>query len=113
MFRNFLSYQIALGFEQSCSLIENVSPQSRDDIRRCAHQSVHYLTRAIHAGDPIERSRSLFLSLTYLRDCKDALDAAGVEQFDVRGRFLVLHGRLEQLCWESAGAEKGQLRMLG
>jgi hypothetical protein len=113
MFKNFLSYQIALGFEQTCSTLENLSPQSREDLRRCCHQMVQYFTRALHAVDPLERSRSLFVALTYLRDCKDVLDAAGVEQFDVRGRYLVLLGRLEQLCWDAAGCEQGQLRMLG
>ncbi len=80
---------------------------------RCSRQSVVYFNQSLQEADPTQKSKSLYVAITYLRDCRQMLDEDGVDTFEIRGRWEVLHTRLEQLVSEAAKAEGGQLRMLG
>lgn len=112
MQRHFLTYQLALGFDRALCALEAQAPD-REELLRLSRQSLHYFHRAIHASDAIERARFYVVTLTYLRDCKEMLDRLNVSAFDIRGRYEVLHARLEQICWDESKAEGGQLRMFG
>jgi hypothetical protein len=107
MFRHYLTYQMALGFESVCRTTGN------PELLRCAQAMLHHLSLALHRRDPKEVSKSFYVTLTYLRDCQELLDREHIDAFEVRGKWEVLNARLEQLCLDACSVEKGQLRMLG
>lgn len=113
MFRNFLTHQLAQGFDRACVSATLESLEQREELMRCSRAMLHHFHLAIHAQEPADRQKWFYVALIYLRDCKEILDRAKYDSFEVIGRFEVLHGRLEQLIWEGALGEKGQLRMLG
>jgi hypothetical protein len=117
MFKNFLTHQIAQGFDRACGILdfgpEASERKKKEELQHCARSMLHFLNRSAHTKDPKELQKFLFVAITYLRECREILDLYKVESFDVRGRYEVLHARLEQLCWEASKAENGQLRMLG
>ena len=112
MFKNYLTYQFAVRFDQYCTLL-NLPPKIQETLTSSSGAMLHHFTKSIYTPDPKERSKSIFVALTTLRDCKNLLDENNVDQFEIQGRYEVLHGRFEQLCRQAAEAEGGQLRMLG
>ncbi len=115
MFKNYLTYEFALAYERSCASAE-LPRGPKDELLRCARQMFHHFNQSQYAKDARERNRLLFVSLTYLRDCKEVLEREGAlafNSFEMKGRYEVLHGRLEQLCWDASKREGGQLRMIG
>jgi hypothetical protein len=112
MFRNYLSYQFALNFDQECRTLL-MPPQARERLLRSSTQMVHHFAKSLHAKDVKEISRFLCVSLINLRDCREIIDEIGVISDSIEARFNVLHSRLEQLCLKAAEAEEGQLRMFG
>lgn len=114
MFKNYLTYEFALAFERSCASTGLPGgPPAKDELLRCARQMFHHFNQSQYTKDSKERSRLLFVALTYLRDCKEVLDREKADTFEMKGRYEVLHGRLEQLCWDASKREGGQLRMIG
>ena len=113
MYKNFLTHQLALGFDRACGSLDLADQKEKNELRRCSRSMVHYLNRTLYEKDEKEISKHLYVTLTYLRDCKEIFDRLTIDSFEVIGRFEVLHGRIEQMCQEAAKAEGGQLRMLG
>ena len=112
MFKNFLTYQFALNFDQACHLL-NLETQAQSELSRCSRGMLHHFHMSIRSRDRIEISKSLFVAITYLRDCREILDQAKIDDFEIRSKFEILHSRLEQLIVAASEAEDGQLRMLG
>jgi hypothetical protein len=114
MFKNYLTYQFAVSFDREVSAVELPNPY-RADLQRCAREMLNHFTRSIQTQDPKERSKSLFVALTYLRDCGDILNQNPMIQKEplesVRAKFVVLSLRLEHLCSDASLVEGGQLRM--
>lgn len=125
MFKNYLSYQFALSFQSRVQTLSIPNPLGQE-LARCSQQVVHHFTESLAQKDRNKRAQSLFVALTYLRDCRDLLDQAyedfgpktetepgSARRTEIDHYWDVLHSRLERLCLESADAETGQLRMLG
>lgn len=112
MFRNFLTTQFADSFVRDCSCTELPLPP-RSELLRCAHAMFSHWIRSQQTTDPTERSKALFVALTYLRDCRTILEENECWTFEIRCRYEVLEGRLADLFEKTAGEEGGQLRMLG
>jgi hypothetical protein len=113
MFKHYLTYQFANGFERDCSLLELPTPH-RNELVRCCRSMLLHLYKALQTSDKVEGSKCLFVALTYLHDCRDVLDTAGKFLNEIKGKYEVLNLRLEKLCEDaSVSAEDGQLRMLG
>ena len=110
MFKNYLTYQFAVNFERGCNIVEIQNP-FKADLQHCATAMLNYFTRSIQTQDKVERSKSLFVALTYLRDCKQTLEQSGIKDLDAK--YEILNLRLEHLCEEACKAEGGQFRMLG
>lgn len=115
MFKHYLTYQFALRFEATCRTASPDIPiPLQSELLRCARAMLDHFSRALQATDPKEISRCMFVSLTYLRDCRETLAQAGLapsEEF--QSSFDVLQARLERICLEVCKSEGGQLRMLG
>ena len=112
MFRNYLTYQFAVGFDRDCALLA-LPANTQMDLKRCSQCMITHLHRALAAPDGKDRSKDLFVALTYLKDCKEILDAAGVRENGILSRHDVLEGRLARMIESAAVDERGQLRMLG
>lgn len=112
MFRNYLTHQFAVGFDRDCSLLD-LPAETKVDLKRCSQCMVTHLHRALASRSEADRTKSLFVALTYLRDCKETLDRAGVTERGILSRHDVLEARLAGLIERGARAENGQLRMLG
>lgn len=112
MFKNYLSYNLALSFDRECRSV-NLDSTARESLLHSSSDMVRHFASSIHTENKKDRSKSLFLALICLRDCKELLDRQGVESIEIRGRYDVLHARLEQLCLDASENENGQLRMLG
>ena len=112
MFKNYLSYNLALSFDRECRSVE-LDFATRDSLIHSSSDMVRHFAASIHTENKKERSKSLFLALICLRDCKEVLDKNGIQSMEIRGRYDVLHARLEQLCLDASDSENGQLRMLG
>jgi hypothetical protein len=113
MFKNYLSYSLALGFHRSCCALDLASPR-KERLVRSSETLIHHFALAVHTKDSKEESRTLAVALIALRDCLESLDELGVApQHEVRSQYTTLHGRLEQLVEKAADKEGGQLRMLG
>ena len=114
MFRNYLSYQMALSFHRGC-LTETI-PEApiRHRLLRSTETLIHQFSLAVRVSDRKAEARHLVAALYALRDCHEILDEAAVEAPELRRQWGVLHARMERLCEDAAGrAEGGQLRMLG
>ena len=112
MFKHYLSYQLVLSFEQCCRGLE-LEPAVKGELLASCRKTVVHFSTALQTGDDRERLRSFCVALLCLRDCKEVLDRAGVTTFDVRGRWEVIHARMEHLCLEASEAEGGQLQLIG
>lgn len=112
MFKNYLSYQLALSFDRECRMLEVPAPLL-NRLMKSSADMVRHFAASLHTQDGKERSKGLFLALICLRDCNETLVENGINRFELRGRYEVLHGRLEQLCLAASEAEAGQLRMFG
>lgn len=112
MFKHYLSYQLVLSFEQSCRGLE-LAPQSSSELLASCRKTVVHFATAIQTTDAKERLKNLCVALLCLRDCREVLDREDVKAFDVRGRYEVIHSRLENLCLEASDAEGGQLQLIG
>src|SRR2546423_1142916 len=113
MFKNYLSYSLALSFHQSCLSNNQIEPKFKERLMRSSETMIHHFAAAVHTQDPVEESKNLFVTLVCLRDCKETLDEAGILVGDLPLQFQVLHARLEEICLKAALSEDGQLRMLG
>jgi hypothetical protein len=116
MFKNYLTYQIALSFERACSVAtQGWNERSRESLMTSVKSMVHHFARSIHTQDRKEESKHLFVTLICLRDCRETLDAVGwlAKDAALESQYQVLHQRLEQLCEKACKAEGGQFRMLG
>lgn len=113
MFKHYLTYHFAAGFERLCIGAQIIDPRERDELVRCSRNVALFFERAIRATDTKESAKQLFVALTYLRDCKDVLDRNNIKSWEIRTHYQVLSGRIEGLFWESSEADQGQLRMLG
>ncbi len=112
MFKNYLSYQLALSFDRECRSLP-LEPGPMHRLLKSSADMVRHFAQALHTSDGQDRSKNLFVALICLRDCRETLDEQKIDAFEILGRYQVLHGRLEQLCLDAAGAEDGQLRMFG
>jgi len=116
MFKNYLTFQFAVSFDQACALIPLPIPK-KSELQRCSRAMLNQFTRSLQTQDPLERSKCLFVSLTYLRDCGDLLKEvtleAQAELQDITPKYEILNLRFERLCWEASSTEGGQLRMFG
>jgi hypothetical protein len=118
MFKNYLTYTLAQSFHRSCSCLqvplEMPTTIAKERLLRSAENLVHHFARAVHTKDNKEESMFLAVALICLRDCKESIDEAKLPlQNEIYNQFKLLHGRMEQLCLDSAKSEGGQLRMLG
>jgi hypothetical protein len=111
MFKNYLTYQMAVTLERNCGLAEMSQP-TRQEALACCSAIVNQLGIAQRSQDEKLRAKSFFVSLSYLEDLQGILKDAAVDSFEIRGPFKVLQRRLEQLFVESSNQENGQLRML-
>ena len=126
MFKNFLTYNLALSFHRSCCTIDLpihkrqsgqtvVSPVTllKERLLRSSETMINQFARAVHAPDAKEESKFLAVTLFCLRDCKETLDEAGVSEHEIVDQFRVLHGRMEQICERACESEGGQFRLFG
>ncbi|MEK6580285.1 MAG: hypothetical protein AABZ55_13755 [Bdellovibrionota bacterium] len=113
MFKHYLTYHFASGFERLCIGAQFNKTLERDELIRCSRNVALFFEKAIRATDTKESAKNLFVALTYLRDCKDVMDRNEIHTWEIRTHYQVLCGRLETLFWESSEADQGQLRMLG
>ncbi len=100
MFKNYLTYSFAIGFQRACFSLETgqIEKSVKERLMRSCEQFVHAINSSIHATDPTEYSKFVCTALLNLRDCKETLVAAKVESFEIDGKYYILHGRLEQIC---------------
>ncbi|MCM2324242.1 MAG: hypothetical protein NDJ90_13375 [Oligoflexia bacterium] len=113
MFKNYLTYQLASGFDRTCCAFDLAFPEKKE-LMRCSRAMLLHLDLSLRATSAADKSKNLFVALTYLRDCKGVLESTGGPiPFELTGAYEVLHARLEQLCWDASGNEGGQTRMLG
>ena len=112
MFRNYLTYQFAVGFDRDCSILD-LPTGPKVDLKRCSQCMVTHLHRALASTTQTDRAKSLFVALTYLKDCKEILDGANVRARGILSRHDVLEARLARMIETEAEGERGQLRMLG
>ncbi|HTL11383.1 MAG TPA: hypothetical protein VL588_02780 [Bdellovibrionota bacterium] len=106
-FKRFLTLQFALAFDRACSTLEN------DELVRVSRLMLHHLTVSHHAQKREDEAKALFVSLTYLRDCKDLMEGLGSAAAAARPLWSRVHDRLEKDCLDAAAGEDGQTRMLG
>ena len=112
MFRNYLTYQFALNFDQECRSI--LAPSDvRERLNRSSTQMINSFAKSLHVRDVKEVAAQLCVALINLRDCKEIVTEIGVYSDSLEARYNVLHSRLEQLCLKASESESGQLRMLG
>ncbi len=112
MFKNYLTHQFALSFDRGCHSLEIGVPW-REQLRVCSRNMLVYFERSLQDRKPQEELRNLCVSILYLRECRDVLNQARVEDSELWSRFEVLHGRLERLCANASQDEGGQLRLFG
>lgn len=121
MFKNYLTYTLALSFHRSCCAIEapseipmGLSTKQKERLLRTTETMIHHFARALHTQDRKEESRYLAVALICLRDAEESLDQWGLPStHELRYQYRTLHGRLEQLVLKASEEEHGQLRMLG
>ena len=113
MFKNYLTYNLALSFHRSCLILAGLSTGSKDRLMQSSETMIHHFARAIHTIDVQEEAKNLYVTLTCLRDCKETLDFEEVSAEGLHLQFQVLQARLEQLCLAVADKNHGQTRMLG
>ncbi len=112
MFKNYLTYSFAQNFVLSCRNLE-IDPVRKDRLLRSADTMLLHFTRFLHATDPKDEMRYLFVTLTCLRDCEETLSECGPLPTQLLVQYRYTHERLEKMCLEASEAEAGQLRMLG
>ena len=113
MFKNYLSYSLALSFHRTCCSTD-LPPKQKERLLRSSETLIHHFALAVHTKDRKEESRYLAVSLISLRDCLESMDEFALPtQHELRSQYATLHGRLEQLVEKAADKEGGQLRMLG
>jgi hypothetical protein len=113
MFKNYLTYSFAQNFVLSCRSLE-IDPEKKDRLLRSADSMLLHFTRFMHATDPKDELRYLFVTLICLRDSKETIDEWDSAWPDaLRMQYEYVHARLERMCLDASGAEDGQLRMLG
>jgi hypothetical protein len=113
MFKNYLTYSFAQNFVLSCRSLE-IDPVHKERLLKSADAMLLHLTRFMHATDPKDELRYLFVTLTCLRDCRESLDEWGTPwPEELRLQYDYVHARLERMCLDASEAEGGQLRMLG
>ena len=118
MFKNYLTYTLALSFHRSCCALETPNHlknhETKERLLRSSEGLIHHFARSVHTPDKKEESRFLAVSLFCIRDCKEILEENKLDPtHQIFGQFLLLHGRLEQLCEEATATEGGQFRLFG
>ena len=116
MFKNYLSYQFAVGFERAVATLGasgKLEQSVKNELMSCVRNMLQNFGRSLYVKDKKDRAKSLFVAVMYLRDCRELILKATGGMGDLQGPYDVLHGRLEQLCLDASEAEQGQLRMLG
>ncbi len=112
MFKNYLSYQFAQGFDRACRASE-VSAAVKEKLVRSSEKMLDHFAKSLTAKDSTEEAKFFFVSLLCLRDCRDILSESGLVVPEIQSKYDVLHRRLEQLCLSGCKTEKNQLRLLG
>ena len=115
MFKNYLTHQVAQNFDRSCRSAQVAEP-TKARLIRSSTQMLDAFARSIEAKNPKDEAKLFFVALLNLRDCKEALEQAGVRVFEIESQFQILHKRLEQLCWGHAtpgATPRGQMRLSG
>jgi len=113
MFKNYLTYNLALSFHRTCLTLESVPNQTKERLMRSSETMIHHFARAVHSQNSKDEAKYLYVTLTCLRDCKETLEEAKLHPVALFLQYEVLHGRLQQICLKLADKEQGQLRMLG
>lgn len=121
MFKNYLSYSLALSYHRSCGAVEArseippaLATRQKNRLLRSTETMIHHFALAVHTQDRKEESRYLAVALLCLRDSEECFTQWGLpENHELRAQYKTLHGRLEQLVMKAAAEENGQLRMLG
>jgi hypothetical protein len=116
MFKNYLTYNLALSFHRSCMSLEVSIPTIKERLMRSSETMIHHFARSIHAPSTPEgekaRGKDYFVAMQCLQDCHETLKEAEVEDSELGKQYEVLYGRLEQLCLDAASEKNGQIRML-
>ena len=112
MFKNYLTYQFALNFDRGCHSLE-VAPPWQEQLRVCSRNMLIFFERSVRDKEPQEELRNLCVSILYLRECREIMTQARIEDRDLLTRFEVVHGRLERLCANASVDQDGQLRLFG
>lgn len=112
MFKSYLTYNLALGFDQACRTLELPVPL-KDRLLRSSGTMVQHFSRSLYTQDPKEQARCFFVALVNLRDTKDILLEAGYPFSSIQSKYDFLHERMEKLCDKMADKENGQFRLFG
>ncbi|OFZ21618.1 MAG: hypothetical protein A2X94_00330 [Bdellovibrionales bacterium GWB1_55_8] len=113
MFKNYLTYQLALSFHRSCLIMDIPENAIKNRLMRSSEEMIRHFSQAVRASDAKDESKNLFVSLICLRDCREILEEAHLQPRQVLSQYETLHGRMEQLVLRASEQESGQLRMLG
>ena len=97
MIRNYLTYSFAQNFQRGCSIL-NLAPTVKERLLRSAEQMVEHFAISVQSEDRGKELRLLGMSFAKLQECKETLDQAKAWTYDLKGVFIVLDGRMRQLC---------------
>ena len=115
MFKHYLTYHFAVSFTETCATTTLPIPV-QSELQRCAQAMLNQFARSLQTQDALEKSKCLFVALTYLRDCGDILKTAELtspQREEFFSKYEILNLRFEHLCLEASQCEGGQLRMFG
>ncbi len=115
MFKNYLTYSLALSFHRSCLALGEVPSEVKNRLMRSSETMIEHFSKSIHApsGDVKTHATHLYVALICLRDCREIIESAKISEVGFLSQYEVIHGRLEQLCLDAADKSGGQIRMLG
>ena len=99
MFKNYLTYSFAVGFQRGCTVLEVPFP-FKDKITRSAARIVDQFAKSVKAASAQEELKHIAVALICLRDTQELLKEADVWSADLEAQYRVLKKRLELLCMQ-------------
>src|SRR6185437_7252733 len=85
MFKNYLSYTLALSYHRSCCSIQppseiphGLSNKQKERLLRSTETMIHHFALAVHTKDRKEESRHLAVALLCLRDSVECFEQWGL-----------------------------------
>ncbi len=109
MFKSYLTYNLALGFDQACRTLE-LPVALKDRLLRSSGTMIQNFSRSLYTQDTKEQARCFFVALMSLRDTKDIINESGHSFAQLQSKYDFLHERMEKLCDKVADKENGQFR---